>query len=300
MLSVDGAGRGYMPLGSGGASHDWKGFARQPIKAGRKRMWLCCLPPMRRVTWRSAYWMPVFVTALIAAPTAFNPDAYAMLRVDTALGFCMGYALIQVWRMAREDEPMGWGLLCLAVGLCALTLIKQVGIGRALIPIALLWVAVRPIKGWAIWMALACLAPLAVFVSWKVVCAAFQLSGAYLNSASAQISAILAGTWDAGERVQQMAQAIGKLFVPTPAAWNGTMEAWLTLPRLPWGAIPVLIPTLLPTQRMAGWTCARYIRYPGRMGLLAINAKLFEGAAARFGSLFPISAFCGILFADSI
>lgn len=246
---------------------------------------LCCLPLMHRVTWRNAYWMPVFVTALIAAPTVFNPDAYAMLRVDTALGFCMGYTLIQVWRMAREDEPMGWGLLCLAVGLGVLALVKQVGIGWALIPISLLWLAVRPIKERAFGMALACLAPLAVFVSWKVVCAVFQLSGAHLNLASAQISAILAGTWDAGDRIQQMAQAIGKLFVLTPAAWNSTMETWLTLPRLLWGAILVLIPTLLSARgkarRLALWASGSFVAAMAAMAAILLTALYNEPMPAE-------------------
>ena len=51
---------------------------------------------------------------VIAVPAALGTDAFTMLRVDSAQGLCLGYALVQAWYACRETTGRG-ERLCLSL-----------------------------------------------------------------------------------------------------------------------------------------------------------------------------------------
>jgi len=76
---------------------------------------------------------------MIGVPALMNIDAYDMLRVDTMLSLCMGYAMLQAVRLWRAEQGGRWELVCFGLSLCALVLIKQIGIGWVVLLTAMLW-----------------------------------------------------------------------------------------------------------------------------------------------------------------
>ena len=213
---------------------------------------LCMLPFLKGMTWRRAWLIPVALVLMLVVPCVFNADAYGMLRVDTALGLCLAYAMAQVWRLIREENAGGWELGCLTFGLCALVLLKQVGVGWALLPLSLLWIGRKRRRGLRVGMAAATAAPFLVFASWKAVCSAFLLTGAHLNNAAGQIGEILGGTWIPSVAFGEMARTLARLFTATPAALEAAGYSALTLPKLAWLIVLILIPLVL------GWSGGRF------------------------------------------
>lgn len=212
---------------------------------------LCMLPYLRGMTWRGAWLIPIALILMLVIPCVFNNDAYSMLRVDTALGLCLAYAMAQVFRLIRDEKTGGWELSCLALSLCALVLLKQVGIGWALLPLSLLWIGARGRRRLRAGMALATVAPLLVFASWKLICASLHLTGAHLNNAAGELGKILDGSWVPSVAFGEMARTLARLFTATPAALGLTDRSALTLPKLAWLIGLVLIPLVL------GWSGGR-------------------------------------------
>ncbi len=213
---------------------------------------LCMLPFLRGMTWRGAWQIPIALILMLVIPCVFNNDAYGMLRVDTALGLCLAYAMAQVFRLIRDEKTGGWELGCLALSLCALVLLKQVGIGWALLPLSLLWIEARGRRRLRAGMALATVIPLLVFASWKLICASLHLTGAHLNNAAGELGKILDGSWVPSVAFGEMARTITRLFTATPAALGATGYSALTLPKLAWLIVLILIPLVL------GWSGGRF------------------------------------------
>ena len=105
---------------------------------------------------------------VIAVPAALGTDAFTMLRVDSAQGLCLGYALVQAWYACREKNGCGERLCYFALALCALVLIKMSGMAWVLMAIAFVLVArslsqnsirLRPVM-------VAAAAPVMILLSW--------------------------------------------------------------------------------------------------------------------------------------
>lgn len=186
-------------------------------------------PLTRRITWKKAYWTPLAAVLMVCVPTLMNIDAYDMLRVDTALGLCMGYAMMQAYALWRDEKAGRWEMGCFALALCALVLLKQIGIAWAAMAMAFAWLMFSSRNGLKRrQLALACAAPLAVFASWKLVCEALQLSGMHIESAAGQVSQILEGTWTAPQWLGQMPRAIWAAMTTDPG--HGlSMLVWLVV-----------------------------------------------------------------------
>ena len=86
------------------------------------------LPHFEWVTWKRAGWAVLEMLLVIAVPAALGTDAFTMLRVDSAQGLCLGYALVQAWYACRETTGRGERLCYFALALCALVLIKLSGV----------------------------------------------------------------------------------------------------------------------------------------------------------------------------
>ncbi len=166
------------------------------------------MPLTARLTWRKAYWAPLFLAFAIAFPTILNGFTYYALSVDTALGMCFGYALCQLWR-ARGGATR-WG--CLTLSLCALVLIKQSGAlllvaAAAFLPVALVGAGrrIRPAR----WIA-AFGAPLLLLASWAVFCKANGLRGVHVSALRQHIGELLSGTWVAPQEFDLLLRGIEK------------------------------------------------------------------------------------------
>lgn len=197
------------------------------------------LPLTERIRWKKAYWIPVFVLFALGFPTLFNGDAYTMLRVDTVLGLCLGYSLIQAWAVGAYEKERGFHLACMALSLCAMVLIKQVGIAWNLMTLSLLLFVVKPYRRYGLKRApvvLACLAPIAIYASWKVFCALNHLSGVHLNRLSNQIQAILSGNWSVPDGLGAM---LASVFTKSYAVADGAL---LHFPIIVWVLGLVLFP----------------------------------------------------------
>lgn len=176
------------------------------------------LPHFEWVTWKRAGWVVLEGLLVIAIPAALGSDAFTMLRVDSALGLCLGYALTQAWYACREQAGRGERLCCFALALCALVLIKLSGVAWALVALGLM-LAVRslsphPLRLRAALFAAA--APAAVLVSWLAFCAANGLTGMHAESLAEQLEALRGGQSGAGAILTRMPQAIGRALVYVP------------------------------------------------------------------------------------
>ena len=225
---------------------------------------------MRKMTWKRGGWLlPLWMAAVVCLPTLMNVDAYDMLRVDTALGLCMGYALIQVFRMHQNDKAGTWELVCFGLALCALVLIKQIGIAWAVLAIAFAWL-LR--KGSAGRLAAACAAPAAVFASWRAVCSALHLSGMHLNSASDRIGQVMNGTWSAPEWLPQLPKTL----------WNAMVfDLNGGLPFLAWMVLLALLLWVLSRgsglrRRLMGWMAGALLAFVLGYAVILVFSILSE------------------------
>lgn len=98
------------------------------------------LPLVGRMRWKRVWLAPLATAALLALPAWANSTCYAVLSVDTALAACFGYTLVRIYELNRRDGP---GLLAVALGLCGLVLIKQIGVVFAVIAMVMMAVLGR-------------------------------------------------------------------------------------------------------------------------------------------------------------
>ena len=139
------------------------------------------LPLMSRCTWKKAWQIPLYLLGFLLLPAVFDTDAYQFLRVDVALGICLGYTMAQAWRFATEPESRRFHGVALALGLSTLVLIKQPGIGWAMIPVLMTVLLRRDaapgkrLRQTALMAAL----PLLMFGSWLLFCRLKGLTGTH-------------------------------------------------------------------------------------------------------------------------
>lgn len=166
------------------------------------------IPLTRRVTWRRAWQIPLWVAGLLTVPALFDSDAYQILRVDAALGLCLGYTLVQAWRLGVETERRGFLAVSLALGMALLALVKQPGVGWALLPTGFVLGLGIPRRGWkksAREAALCFCAALAAIGAWLLFCRHMGLTGVHTTAirsgipplSAEELLGLLQGLWTA-------------------------------------------------------------------------------------------------------
>lgn len=153
------------------------------------------LPLMSRCTWKKAWKIPLYLLGFLLLPAVFDADAYQFLRVDVALGICLGYTMVQAWLFATEPDSRRFHGAALALGLSTLVLIKQPGLGWAIIPVlmtALLAHDTAPGKRLRQTASVAAL-PLLVFGSWILFCQLKGLSGTHSDRLAQSVAQATTG-----------------------------------------------------------------------------------------------------------
>ncbi|MDD3410257.1 MAG: hypothetical protein PHY12_05555 [Eubacteriales bacterium] len=216
---------------------------------------LFLLPFMRRVEWKRAWWIPVYVLASVAWPTLFSGAPYAILSTDAVMGFLLGYALCALW---RNESPLD--LLGAGAALCALTLAKEIGLFWALMAVAFDALVMRRKGAWKL-----AVAPIALWLVWKLFCRANGL-GVYLNArAGNELSALLTGTYQHPAGITLVFRAALKALLLNPFSQSGYqdgLKAALGLPPLVWGALFAFTP------RLCGEKNRRFSLYVTATGLV--------------------------------
>ncbi|NLI22639.1 MAG: hypothetical protein GX418_13965 [Clostridiales bacterium] len=228
------------------------------------------MPVTRRITWRQAWKIPLFALGIVLFPAVFNAEAYRILRVDTALGIALGYATVQAWRLARERERRGFLRFSLAVALSLLVLIKQPGIGWALLPPIIVLLAGSKVRGPKRSLregALMLLPPAATFVSWLLVCRALGLTGQHLSLLAGTAEQVIGGQMPSAGDLSTVAGALlGAMATGSADAAAGGIH----LPQLLWLLVFLLFPFILHRagrmdrtvlKRLAGLMLGSYALY---------------------------------------
>lgn len=176
------------------------------------------LPHFEWVTWKRAGWAVLEMLLVIAVPAALGTDAFTMLRVDSAQGLCLGYALVQAWYACRETTGRGERLCYFALALCALVLIKLSGVAWVLMAMAFVLVVrsllPNPLRLRAALMTAA--APAVVLVSWLAFCAANGLTGMHAESLLEQLEALGSGQSGMGAVLSRLPGAIWRALTYVP------------------------------------------------------------------------------------
>ena len=196
------------------------------------------LPLFSGLSWKKAYLLPLVFIFCVAFPTWGNVLSYVFLGIDTSLSLCFGYVLVLVWRHQKGD---GFSLLSIALGLCGLILIKQIGAMLACMAIVLFLLrkTERGIKGIA-----AYLLPVALLAAWYLYCHVRGLSGYNTSGAFQKVAAFLQGTYQPPENAAGVFPALlhalvtryqGDITLSTAAPWPLPLLFWLiVLPCIPW------------------------------------------------------------------
>ncbi|NLO86504.1 MAG: hypothetical protein GX096_13930 [Clostridiales bacterium] len=202
------------------------------------------LPLTSRITWKKVYLLPIYLLIAVALPALISSDAYAMLRVDTVLGLCFGYALMEAWMISSSKADSSFHLVSFALSLCMLVLIKQVGIAWALIAVSMLLFVRNPVKRVGVKrlsLLGACAAPILVFGSWLLFTKLNGLSGGQSTS----VSALLSGNLTLANGRDQLPSMLLGIFTGTEQSLAIENARSLELPLIAWVLIPTLVPLLL-------------------------------------------------------
>lgn len=204
------------------------------------------LPFAAHLPWRRVWLLPLYLFFAVALPTVINRDAYSMLRVDAALGVCLGYCLMLVWRLYRAPKASVWDAVSLALGLFVLALIKQIGAAWAMLPFSLLLILEHRRKGAfraAKWGAL--LAILIAAGSWVIFCSANGLEGEHTASMRNNLTMILHSAFKAPESVAKMVPSLLRAFANIPERGPGVPSPLLGVPILGWLLALLAFPLVL-------------------------------------------------------
>ena len=205
------------------------------------------LPFGSGLTWKKAYYLPLYFVFLVAMPTLLFRDTYAMLRVDATLGLCLGCALCQAWNLARQSKAAWFDVLSLGLTLCTLALVKQIGIGWAVLPITLVLFfspkGARAPRKWLVPLAMVAV----VWLSWQVFTDMRQLNGLHDTILTGTLTDMAASTWQAPENLHLLPRALwGALtFADRATLENSPTTALVYMPMLGWLLLSILAPLLL-------------------------------------------------------
>lgn len=201
------------------------------------------LPLVGRMRWKRVWLAPLATAALLALPAWANSTCYAVLSVDTALAACFGYTLVRIYELNRRDGP---GLLAVALGLCGLVLIKQIGVVFAVIAMVMMAVLGRCRAQGRARVALCWLAPLVTLGAWLGFCRAQGLGGMHTTNLMDTLGQMLRGAYVPPAGGDGVADAIGHAFLNAyTGEMNDMTSAPVRIPLLVWCVLPVAL-LLLP------------------------------------------------------
>ncbi|MEG0512355.1 MAG: hypothetical protein RR653_06490, partial [Clostridia bacterium] len=205
------------------------------------------LPFASQITWKKAYYLPLYLVFVLALPTVIFRDAYTMLRVDAALGICLGCALYQAWRLAANPKPALFDCFGLAMTLSTLCLVKQIGAVWALLPLSFLLVFKQKSSRSAakLWIPIGTV--VVVLASWYLFTHIQQLSGMHNQIFQETVTNMATSTWQAPEHLSQMPSAMWSAFLYCDKASliNNPTPALFYPPLLLWFAFVIATPWLL-------------------------------------------------------
>ena len=207
------------------------------------------LPLFSKIRWKQSYLIPFALVFLAAYPVWGNMLSYTFLSVDTALALCFGYTLIQMWRYEKGDV---FQLAAIALGLCGLVLIKQIGLLFALV--AVLMMAFTKRCGKREWPFL--LSPLAVMGAWLVFCQVMGLSGVHSSGLTARMNEILTGAYVPPQGAAELPGSLWSALTTTQYTHALLLNTrpLLQPPKLAWLALlaasPWLLAKVYPSQAL--------------------------------------------------
>lgn len=195
------------------------------------------LPLLKDLKWKHFYLIPVVLVFFVILPVWGNAMSYLSLAVDTTLSLCFGYALLEIWRLEEKDA---FGLLGVALALCGLVMIKQVGFLLALMILPMIFV-MKKHKQQNKWQLTLCvLSPVIAYIAWMLFCSVMHLSGYHTSGLAQHISDMINGSYVSSPMAEDIPNAfVHALTMPYTSFITFDTQALVSIPRL---ALLVLIP----------------------------------------------------------
>jgi hypothetical protein len=170
------------------------------------------IPFTSRIPWKKAWLAPVFVLCAVILPAAFNADAYANLRVDTAVGVCLGYAVTLGWQAVKSKSDRRFFAVSFSLSLALLALLKQDGIAWALLPLSLsffLGLKEQRVGRRLAKTALIAALPVATTLSWLLFCHFTGLQGQHTAALASNLSQLFSGQLVSAADAAAMLKSVG-------------------------------------------------------------------------------------------
>jgi len=258
------------------------------------------IPFARTITWKRVWLLPFFLVFALLGSTAWNGWIHDTLMIDSILGIAFGYCLICLWNIRLERENQEFHLVCAALGMCVLTLLKQAGIAWALMAAAMMLFVLRPCRhdGLARWKAgLAAVSPLAVLGSWQWFVNAAHLGGGHYDKTIANAGALAAGEYSLIEAADGLGRTYVQLFLnPIVSPEKGRL---MTPSLIIWVAVLICLPLLIahlqaehrkPLRGVSVWTGASLLAFFAGYTLILVTA--FLGAEKTDDGLWTVVLNC--------
>ena len=191
------------------------------------------LPVFNKISWKTAYLIPIATGIALILPQALNPETAARLFTDNLLGFCFANSLICVYQLKEKDS---FYLSFLGLNLFALCLIKSYG----LLFIAYVFVFYLLMGSYKKQNKLATtiifLLPFVMYGIWRVFCIYTGRIGFHDNINNNLIQSILQGTYS----IPITIKSICKSMYYAVLAPNAT-EAILPVSLFIWSILPPVL-----------------------------------------------------------
>lgn len=258
------------------------------------------LPMAKHVTWKRVWMLPLFLVFALMGPTVWLEWMYDALMIDPMLGLSFGYCLICLWKIRLEPENRHFHLICAALGMCVLTLLKQAGVAWALMAVAMMIFVLKPCRnpGLPRWeVALAALSPLATLGSWQWFVNANHLGGGHYDKTINNFGALFRGDYSLAQAADGLGATYAELFrSPIVALENGRLLApslliWvLVLIALPVGIAYMHREHRKPLQGIGIWAGASLAAF--FIGYTLILVTAFLGAEKTEDGLWVVVLNC--------
>ena len=243
------------------------------------------LPFAQKITWRNAYYLPLFLLFAIVFPSLIFRDSYHVLRVDCALGICFSCAIYQAWTLTRQEKASYVDCISLAVTLSVLVLIKQIGVVWAVLAFSLLPLFGRR-KSLSFTKGLLILAiPAVTFGSWLLFSRLSQLSGMHVRNLEASFSSLFSidGIRSGLENFSLLPAAIGGAII-----FPNNKLSILPMSLLGWTLFSLLfllaLVYLLPKYRRTLWKVSLTWGTFFLLGLIGFAAIMLTALRPEFDS----------------
>ena len=193
------------------------------------------LPFAEKITWRKAYYLPLFLLFSVAFPTFLLANGYHLLQVDSALCLCLSCALRQTWKLIRQEKASLLDCFGLAIILSVLLLIKQSGALWALLAFSLLPLLGRrkslPLSRQLVVLII----PALVFGSWLLFSALNQLQGMHLKNFDSSLTTLFVESSEGPKNTHLLSASIWGAFL-----FSYPDMSLLKIPLLGWALLPPL------------------------------------------------------------